>query len=104
MEGVFFQKRIVFLLFQTIGRPRALFVPARHVARGRFTQSFRFGAFQGDNFLWHIPAILSPEPEPVALPPRSQAPLLRLNRKVTSRIAGHGKLYFVSPAGTDIPP
>src|SRR6516162_8183260 len=53
MKGMFFQKRIVFFLFQPVWRARALLVPGRQVARGRFTQRFRLGAFQGNDFLRH---------------------------------------------------
>jgi hypothetical protein len=53
MKGMFFQKRIVFFLFQPVWCARALLVPGRQVARGRFTQRFRLGAFQGNDFLRH---------------------------------------------------
>src|SRR5207248_9641723 len=53
VKGMFFQKRIVFFLLQPVWRPGALLVPARHVARRRFTQRFCLGAFQCDDFLRH---------------------------------------------------
>ena len=40
MEGVFTQKGIVFLLFQSIGRTRALFISRAHVTRDRFAERF----------------------------------------------------------------
>ena len=53
VEGVPLQKRIVFLLFQTIGRARAFFVPRGRVARDRLAERLGFGAFEGNNFLRH---------------------------------------------------
>ena len=53
VQSVFFQKRIVFFLFQPVWRARALLVSGRHVARRWFTQRFRLGAFQCDDFLRH---------------------------------------------------
>src|SRR5213083_112562 len=47
------QKRIVFLFLEPIWRARALFISRGHVARRRFAEGFRFGAFQSDNFLRH---------------------------------------------------
>ena len=53
MKRVLSQKGIVFLLFQTVRRLRALLVTRRHVTGDRFSESFRFGAFQGDDLLRH---------------------------------------------------
>ena len=82
VKSMFFQKRIVFFLFQPVWRPGALLVPGRHVARGWFTQRFGLGAFKRNDFLRHILVIPSPPPAPAALP-RFRALLLpRLTRKV----------------------
>src|SRR5437899_10240993 len=53
MKGMFFQKRVVFFLFQPVRRARALLVSCRHVTRNRFTQGFSLSAFQCDNLLRH---------------------------------------------------
>src|SRR5437899_11620710 len=47
------QQRIVFLFLEPVRRARTFFVPLGHVARNRFAERFRFGAFEGDNFLCH---------------------------------------------------
>src|SRR5205807_5750128 len=54
MKRMFFQKRIVFLLFQPVRRAWALLVSRGHVTRNRFAQSFSLSAFQCDNLLRHI--------------------------------------------------
>src|SRR5947208_15612178 len=54
MERVPFQKWIVLLLFEPVGRARTLLVPRGHVTRDRFVQRFCLGAFQNDNFLRHL--------------------------------------------------
>src|SRR2546430_9585358 len=53
MKGVLPQKRIVFLFLEPVRRLRALLVSLGHVTRNRFAERFRFGAFEGDNFLGH---------------------------------------------------
>src|SRR6266567_1368622 len=53
VKRMFFQKRVVFFLFQPVRCARALLVSRRHVTRNGFTQSFSLGAFQCDNFLRH---------------------------------------------------
>src|SRR5438132_8341378 len=53
MKRVLSQKRIVFLFLEPVRRARAFFVPRGHVTRDRFAERFRFGAFEGDNFLRH---------------------------------------------------
>jgi hypothetical protein len=54
MKRVPLQERIVFFLFEPIGRARTFLVPRSHVARERGASRFRFGAFQRDNFLSHF--------------------------------------------------
>src|SRR5947208_17136378 len=54
MERVPFQKWIVLLLFEPVGRARTLLVPRGHVTRDRFVQRFCLGAFESDNFLRHL--------------------------------------------------
>src|SRR5438132_5691276 len=53
MKRVLSQKRIVFLFLEPVRRARTFLVPRRHVARDRFAERFRFGAFENDNFLCH---------------------------------------------------
>src|SRR5712692_10066093 len=53
MKRVLPQKRIVFLFLEPIRGARTFLVPLAHVTRDRFAQSFRFSAFEGDNFLRH---------------------------------------------------
>ena len=53
MQRVPLQKRIVFLLFQPIRRARTFLIACAHVARDRLAQSFRFCAFERDDFLRH---------------------------------------------------
>jgi hypothetical protein len=53
MQGMPLKKWIVFLFLQPIRSSRAFLVPRRHVARRRFAQRFRFGAFQRDYLLRH---------------------------------------------------
>src|SRR5947209_5927858 len=54
MKRVLPQMRVVFLFLEPVRGPRAFFVPARHVTRRGFAERFRFGAFEGDNFLGHV--------------------------------------------------
>ena len=54
MERVPFQKWIVLLLFEPVGRARTLLVPRGHVTRDWFVQRFCLGAFESDNFLRHL--------------------------------------------------
>src|SRR5205085_5892157 len=54
VKRVFPQKRIVFLFLEPVRRLRTLLVPLGHVTRDRFSERFRFGAFEGDNFLGHF--------------------------------------------------
>src|SRR5215467_14495823 len=53
MKGVLTQMRIVFLFLETVRCARTFLVSRGHVTRHRFAQRFRFGAFEGDNFLRH---------------------------------------------------
>src|SRR5256885_11240231 len=53
MKRVLAQKRIVFLFLEPVRRARAFLVARGHVTRNRFAERFRFGAFEGDNFLGH---------------------------------------------------
>ena len=59
VQGVPLQEWIVFFLFKTVRRARAFLVPRAHVARDRFAERFRLGAFESDNFLRHesIPSL-----------------------------------------------
>src|SRR4029077_2054594 len=54
MKRVLAQMRVVFLFLEPVRRARTLLVPRSHVTRHRFAQRFRFGAFEGDNFLGHL--------------------------------------------------
>src|SRR5262249_38606975 len=54
MKRVFPHMRIVFLFLEPVRRARTFLVPRGHVARDRLSQSFRFGAFEGDDFLRHV--------------------------------------------------
>src|SRR2546423_5541102 len=54
MKRVFPQKRIVFLFLEPVWGARTFLVPLAHVTRDRFTERFRFGAFEDDNFLGHF--------------------------------------------------
>src|SRR5207302_8005891 len=53
MKRVLPQKRVVFLFLEPVRRARTFFVSLAHVTRNRFTERFRFGAFENDNFLCH---------------------------------------------------
>src|SRR5437016_8728849 len=53
MKRVLPQKRVVFLFLEPVRRLRAFLVPLGHVTRNWFAERFRFGAFEGDNFLGH---------------------------------------------------
>ena len=96
------QKRVVFLLFKTVRRPRAFFVPGSHVTRNRFAQRLRLGAFKDNDLLGHKP-IPWFRLEPV-LPLPSPSLRLRSSRRARSPIAGHVRPGFVFPAGIGIPP
>ena len=48
------QEWIEFLFLEAIGRTRALLVSRGHVTRRWFTERFRLGAFQSNNFLRHF--------------------------------------------------
>lgn len=52
MQRVTLKMRIVFLFFDP--PLLLLFVPGRHIARGRFTFCAGFGAFECDVFAWHV--------------------------------------------------
>jgi hypothetical protein len=54
MERMPFQKRIVLLLLEPIGRARTFLVPRAHVTRDWFAQRFCLGAFENDYFLRHL--------------------------------------------------
>src|SRR4030095_11783123 len=53
MKRVLAQKRVVFLFLEPALGARTFLVPRGHVTRDRFAERFRFGAFEGDNFLGH---------------------------------------------------
>ena len=54
MQGVPFQKRIIFLFLEPVRRARAFLVARAHVTRNRFPERLRFRAFESDNFLRHM--------------------------------------------------
>src|SRR5436190_20130900 len=54
MKRVLAQMRVVFLFFEPVWRARTFLVPHGHVTRNRFAERFRFGAFEGDDFLGHV--------------------------------------------------
>jgi hypothetical protein len=58
VQGVPPQKRIVFFLLQAIWRPWTFLIARRHVTRRRLSKRFSFGAFEGNNLLWHEPRSL----------------------------------------------
>src|SRR6266404_5063642 len=53
VESPPFQERIVFFLFQSIGRARALLIPRTHIARDRLAQRLGLGAFESNDLLRH---------------------------------------------------
>src|SRR5262249_43345412 len=53
VQGVPFQKRIVFLFLEPLRGAWAFLVARGHVTRNRCACSFSFSAFEGDDFLWH---------------------------------------------------
>src|SRR2546421_12165047 len=54
MKRMLPQKWVVFLFLEPVRRLRTFFVSLGHVTRDRFAERFRFGAFEGDNFLRHF--------------------------------------------------
>src|SRR5436853_3704594 len=82
MKRVLSQKRIVFLFFEPVRRARTLFIPLGHITRNRFAERFRFGAFEGDNFLGHrcyslvsaagVASSSSPSPPSSSVRPKSE--------------------------------
>ncbi len=48
-----FQEWIIFLFLEPVRRPRAFLIARAHVARNRFAESFRFRAFESNDFLGH---------------------------------------------------
>src|ERR1700693_4071801 len=53
VKRVLSQEWIVFLFLEPVRRARTFLVPLGHVTRNRFAERFRFGAFEGNNFLGH---------------------------------------------------
>src|SRR5437016_14592123 len=82
MKRVLPQKRVVFLFLEPVRRLRAFLVPLGHVTRHGFAERFRFGAFEGDNFLCHCRYSLvsaagaasssSPSPPSSSVKPKSE--------------------------------
>src|SRR2546421_8866121 len=82
MKRVLSQKRIVFLFLEPVPRARAFLVSLAHVTRNRFAERFRFGAFEGDNFLGHrcyslvsaagVASSSSPSPPSSSVKPKSE--------------------------------
>src|SRR6267378_793150 len=82
MKRVLPQKRIVFLFLEPVRRAWTFLVPKRHITRDRFTERFRFSAFESDNFLCHrlyslvsaagAASSFSPSPPSSSVKPKSE--------------------------------
>jgi hypothetical protein len=85
MQRVPAQKRIVFLLLQTIRCVGAFLVARRYVARRRLAFGFCLGALKSDNVARHPTPSRLPSPLPRPLPPQ-------LNRTEKPQVACCGRI------------